>query len=257
MGSIIHSVPLTNYYRTLSDLLSSEYIAVIPCTQRGIVMANSVYRKGPVLAEDWLTDLTRFDKRSLRRHFPGLERHYTTEVTRWCDAKGPLLAKPISGNSTQGQVLVNTAKEFTQLSDSGKYFFEEWFGSSRRQFSCTVLDKGHWACVERVAQKDGRTSIARKVVDARVLEFGALISSNTNAKSAINFQFAEVDETFLIYDFNPRFGYSELYRTCWGFNFVSKFLGAAEDLSTDEMELHSDSAWSLLRSSAIAASTKD
>lgn len=255
-ASTVHAVPLTHYYQTFRDLLAARHILVMPCTQRGIVMANGMRHDNPVLSESWLTDMAMFDKRALRLRFSALSGHFTKVIDRWADTTLPLLAKPLDGHSSSGQVLVTNEREFERLSESGKFLFEVWFGESRHHYSCTVLTASSWACVERVSQRDGHTAIARRVRDRKVLKFCQLLATSVQVESAINFQFAEVDGSFYIYDINPRFGYSELFRTCWGDNFISAHLGLSADPLTSEEELTCAAAWRLLRSSAIAASSR-
>jgi hypothetical protein len=254
--STIHAVSLAEYYHTFAELLTSRYMFVVPCTQRGIIMANAQRRNSPVLSEPWLVEMTNFDKRFLRARYSAVASHFTKTAECWSEAQRPLLAKPLGGHSSSGQTLVTSEDDFERLRTSGDYLFEEWFGDSRTQYSCSVFKGGAWACIERVTQSGGHTAVARLPRDPEALHFCQGLRANVDVDAAINFQFAEVDGLFKIYDINPRFGYSELFRTCWGMNFVSVYFGLPTYRLTDKDELTCEAAWSLLRSSAIAASSR-
>jgi len=245
---------LQNYYQKFEELVSQEFDLVIPCTMRGLILANNSFPQTSVIAEPSLRHLSDFNKLSLNEKYLANMRSSNLLISNWSDADGAvILAKPIAGHSSVGHIRVTSNEIFLELQEREEFIFEKVFGDYCPQFSVSIYDgiSRSTMCIERVKQLDGHTVAARRVADERVLNFCDQLAKTVPVSKVVNIQFALTETGCKVYDINPRFGFSELYRTCFGKNFLSEILGFPQTPLVTNDFLSEYDAWSILRSSAI------
>lgn len=234
------------YYDAFEALLeANENALVVPSTQRGMVLASRFDQRHRVLAEPGLSGLDAFDKLRLRALQPGL-----TSLLVPCFPIGhpalslPALAKPRAGHSSEGHVLLIASNDGSEL--AATHFAEPLLPDGRQEYSLTIVaSEGgrRWSCIRRVRQAGGRTVAACRTLPAGPAAFARQVAHDAHVGTILNVQFAWFGESGAIYDLNPRFGYGELFRACFGFNFVAEWLGAPSEALSAATELDEAEAW--------------
>lgn len=247
----IHYPTVETYYTGLRDLLTStDRSLVIPCTQLGTVICNQFRDRHLVLAEATLTEINAFDKLSLKSSQEQLRQYFPKHcAASMNDLPLPLLAKPRIGHSSAAQHLIRTETDLQNLGDLAGYFVEEIIPSPMDEYSLTAVRSNNaisWMCLRREHQESGRTVKSSKVTDERILHTAEGISRALAFDSVYNVQFAMLEAGPIIYDLNPRFGHSELYRSCFGFNFISAFLNQDANSLSSAQSLREDEAFQIL-----------
>jgi hypothetical protein len=239
-----------DYYAKFVQLLETMKDAlVIPCTLRGNVIANRFRDRHRVLAEPSLNALEDFDKLKLKLQQHRL-RHFFLPHFLCSDEEilYPVLAKPLYGHSSQGQLVITCDADLAKLCEPSSYYYEPLLPEGFEEYSMTVVavpNARSWRCIKRLGLTNGRTTRAGRSINPEVQKAADTIARNLYCQTIFNLQFAWSQERAIIFDLNPRFGYSELYRACFGFNFVSVFLGKQSRLSTDSNALSEHEALSL------------
>jgi hypothetical protein len=249
----------TGYYRRFEKLLRRfDDALVIPCTQRGVVLANCFRNRHRILAEPNLTHLRDFDKLRLRERQPSLA-DLMPPYFSVTDSQIPLpaLAKPRFGHSSQGHVLLRIPGD--GLPFARTHFAEPLLPDAREEYSLTMIGprgKRRWSCIRRILQSEGRTIAASRILSREPAAFARKIVDQACVDVILNVQFAWLGDHGIIYDLNPRFGYAELFRLCFGFNFVSEWLGLPCKHLSDADHLEESGAWALtMAESGQVAST--
>jgi hypothetical protein len=107
-------------------------------------------------------------------------------------------------------------------------------------------------CVQRLCQRSGRTVRAALPSRPDPLLVANTIATKLSFRRIFNVQFSLQDETPFIYDLNPRFGHSELFRAAFGFNFISAFLGkSSSTFAAAPIALDEDEAIALLQREVV------
>jgi hypothetical protein len=239
------------YYGALRALLSRpKQTLFIPCTQLGTTICNTYGAEHLVLAEPGLKQVDDFDKLRLRTQQHGLSALFPPcSPAESIDIPFPVLAKPRIGHSSIGQRVVKNLADINQLGALNQYFVEAVLPMPLDEYSLTVVRSPTttaWQCTRRISQEDGRTTRSSKALTPNAVAAANLIAQKLCVEKIYNVQFALNGKWPLIYDLNPRFGHSELYRTCFGFNFISAFIGSSTTVHTPATELEEDEAFALL-----------
>jgi hypothetical protein len=247
------------YYRRFSDFLHRfDNALVIPCTQRGMILANRFRDRHRTLTEPNFMYLRDFDKLRLRERQPSLA-SFMPPYFSTIDSLMPLpsLAKPRLGHSSEGHVLLRTPID--GLPFTRTHFAEPLLPDVREEYSLTITSrcgKRSWSCIRRVHQSEGRTIVASRLLSKGPATFALEVATRACVDVILNIQFAWMDNYGVIYDLNPRFGYGELFRLCFGFNFVSEWLGLPSETLYDFDQLDENEAWArIMAASGQAAST--
>ncbi|HCS91909.1 MAG: hypothetical protein N838_15915 [Thiohalocapsa sp. PB-PSB1] len=231
---------IENYYRTFEQLLDCQVDSlVVPCTQRGIVLSNQLGSRHRVLAEPYLDGYEAFDKLNLRRQQYDIA-HLLIPCYSVRDPLLPLpaLVKPRMGHSSQNQVVLKKRADGIHLHEG--YFAEPLLSSERDEYSLTIVASSagrKWSCIRRIEQQDGHTVVASRDVPSAPRAFAQEIAERANLDVIYNMQFAWLGDSGVIFDLNPRFGNAELFRTCFGFNFISAWLSQSSIALSDATTL--------------------
>lgn len=235
----------TTHFDTYSDaieqLLARESDAVVvPSTIYGTIIANRFRKRHRILAEPYLTHPARLDKIELQNHQSALRAYFpATSIRPGLEGDLPLLAKPRVGHSSLGHIKLYSASDIAKFNQCD-YLFEPLFPTGAREFSLTAVKskaRSAFRCIERIKQEHGATVRASSILPLDVAAAAGYIVERLRFETIYNLQFAWVDARPWIYDLNPRFGRSELYRTCFGFNFVAAFIGETKTPLTFQPEL--------------------
>lgn len=254
-----HTPPMTHiicespsaYYSKFAQFLDTyESALVVPCTIRGHIIANHFRSRHDILGEPYLTTLAAFDKLSLRERHQSLTAHMlpTYEITE-ASIPYPVLAKPRVGHSSKSQFLLNSPSDYCQLKNPELYFLEPLLPVSAREYSLTVVSGPQGRkrmCIRRLQQAGGVTTKAGRIVSEGPAIFSNIIASRLEFDVIFNLQFAWVRDRGIVFDLNPRFGYSELYRSCFGFNFIAGHYGVPSEPLTGRTILDQRDAFKIL-----------
>lgn len=241
------------YLRTFRGLLKrTDNALVIPCSQRGTLIANRFRKRHMVLAEPYLTSLASFDKFRLRAR----QELLTPFLLPWSPPSNPsnypAILKPRLGHSSIGQRVIRSPTDLPHSPTTEQYYVEPYLTKPFEEFSLTVVRTSRaisWMCIRRIRQQHGRTIEAARIESEVIQRTAIELVAHLTFDTLYNIQFARKnDETFVL-DLNPRFGHSELYRTCFGFNFVAEILGVPSAKMTPRVTLTERHATSALLAS--------
>jgi len=219
-----------HYFSVLQNIFIEQHIELfIPSSEAEIkALIDHGLKDGclfdvPVLIADEQTIRVALDKQ-LTADFllkNKIKNPWTLSTEKTLPKSLPCIFKPRSGQGSKGLEIINCESRAETLLGTRGYIWQELLLPDNEEYTCGVYRGGDavtFSIVLRRTLSGGFTSKGEVIENEEITNYIETIASALNVKGAVNFQLRLTKEGPVLFEINPRFSSTVMFRHKLGFN---------------------------------------
>ncbi|PCE67637.1 ATP-grasp domain-containing protein [Salinivibrio sp. YCSC6] len=217
-----------NYFSSLEKIFRQHSIELfIPSSEAEITAILKLDLKEkklfgvPIVMLDYNSAAIALDKFNTARHLKkhGLKAPWTELAENNEPQAYPCMFKPRSGQGSKGIQVVHSAEQREKISDCTGYIWQELLLPSDQEYTCGIFrrDKECRTIILKRTLIGGFTGKGEVIENSNITDYLIEIAESLNLQGAANFQLRLTESGPRLFEINPRFSSTVMFRHLLGF----------------------------------------